>query len=45
MERTNGEYGAEKNFVFDLKQRLDKEVYDYIWWKINGRNINGKMTP
>jgi hypothetical protein len=45
MERTNGEYGAEKNFVFDLKQRLDKEVYDYIWWKINGRDINGKMTP
>ena len=35
MERTNGEYGAEKNFIFDLKRRLDLEIYDFLWRKIN----------
>jgi hypothetical protein len=35
MERTHGEYGAEKNFIFDLKRRLDPEVYDFIWGKVN----------
>ena len=35
MERTNGEYGAEKNFIFDLKRRLDPEVYDFLSKRIN----------
>ena len=35
MERTNGEHGAEKNFIFDLKRRLDPEIYDFLWGKIN----------
>jgi hypothetical protein len=35
MERTQGEYGAEKNFIFDLKRRLDPEIYDFLWRKIN----------
>jgi len=42
MERTEGEYGGEKNFIFDLKRRLDVEVYDFIWWKINGPNISAR---
>jgi len=25
MERTNGEHGAEKNVIFDLKRRLDPQ--------------------
>lgn len=35
MERTGGEYGAEKNFVFDLKRRIEPEIYDFVWRKIN----------
>jgi hypothetical protein len=35
MERTGGEYGAEKNFIFDLKRRLDPEIYDFLWRKVN----------
>jgi hypothetical protein len=35
MERTGGEYGAEKNFIFDLKRRLDPEIYDFLWRRIN----------
>jgi hypothetical protein len=35
MERTQGEHGAEKNFIFDLKRRLDPDVYDFLWGKIN----------
>jgi hypothetical protein len=35
MERTGGEYGAEKNFIFDLKRRLDQEIYDFLWRKVN----------
>jgi hypothetical protein len=35
MERTQGEHGAEKNFIFDLKRRLDPEIYDFLWGKIN----------
>jgi hypothetical protein len=35
MERTDGQYGAERNFIFDLKRRLDPAVYDFIWRKIN----------
>lgn len=40
MERVGGEYIGEKNFIFDLKRRLEPEVYDFIWWKINGPNIS-----
>jgi hypothetical protein len=35
MERTQGEHSAEKNFIFDLKRRLDPEIYDFLWGKIN----------
>jgi hypothetical protein len=40
MERVNGEHGGEKNFVFDLKERLSEEAYDFIWWKVNGPAIS-----
>ena len=40
MERVNGEHGGEKNFVFDLKERLNKEAYDFVWWKVNGPEIS-----
>ncbi len=40
MERVNGEYGGEKNFVFDLKERLNEEAYDFVWWKLNGPKIS-----
>ncbi len=40
MERVNGEYGGEKNFVFDLKERLNEEAYDFVWWKLNGPRIS-----
>jgi hypothetical protein len=36
LERTGGEYGSEKNYIFDLKHRLDPTAYDFIWWKLNG---------
>jgi hypothetical protein len=42
MERTGGEYGAEKNFIFDLKRHLEPEVYDFIWGKINLPRISSK---
>jgi len=40
MERVGGEYSGEKNFIFDLKRRLEPEVYDFIWWRINGPSIS-----
>jgi hypothetical protein len=40
MERVNGEHGGEKNFVFDLKERLNKEAYEFVWWKLNGPAIS-----
>jgi hypothetical protein len=39
MDRVNGESGAERNFVFSLKQRLADDAYDFAWWKINGPQI------
>ncbi len=42
MERTSGEYGAEKNFIFDLKRRLDPEIYDFLWRKINVPRISSR---
>jgi len=36
MERVQGESGGERNFVFALKRKLDPEIYDFLWWKING---------
>ena len=42
MERTRGEYGAEKNFIFDLKRRLDPEIYDFLWGKINLPRISSR---
>ena len=41
MERTGGEYGAEKNYIFDLKRRLDPAAYDFVWWKLN-RQISAR---
>jgi hypothetical protein len=40
MERVEGEFGGERNFVFSLKERLAPEAYDFIWWKINGSQIS-----
>ena len=40
MDRTEGEFGGERNFVFSLKERLAAEAYDFIWWKINGSQIS-----
>ena len=37
MERVGGEFGNEKNYIFDLKRRLDPVAYDFIWWKLNGQ--------
>jgi len=42
MERTSGEYGAEKNFVFDPKRRLDPEIYDFLWRNINLPRISSR---
>jgi hypothetical protein len=41
MDRVQGESGSERNFVFQLKRRLDPQIYDFIWWKINGPQISG----
>jgi hypothetical protein len=40
MERVHGEHGSLKDFVFDLKERLKEEAYDFIWWKVNGSKIS-----
>jgi len=40
MDRADGEFGGERNFVFSLKERLAPEAYDFIWWKINGSQIS-----
>jgi hypothetical protein len=40
MDRAENESGGERNFVFSLKERLAPEVYDFIWWKINGPQIS-----
>ncbi len=40
LDRAEGEAGAERNFVFNLKEQLTTEAYDFIWWKINGPHIS-----
>jgi hypothetical protein len=35
LQKTGGEYGEEKNYVFDLKRRMTSAEYDFIWDKIN----------
>jgi len=40
MDRAEGGSGAERNFVFNLKERLTTEAYDFVWWKINGPQIS-----
>ncbi len=40
LEKTGGEYGEEKNYVFDLKDRLYPATYDFIWEKINRPKID-----
>jgi hypothetical protein len=35
LNKTGGEWGEEKNFLFDLKRRLTPEEYDFLWTKIN----------
>jgi len=42
MERTGGEWTGEKNFIFDLKRRLDPEIYDFLWRQINLPRISSK---
>jgi hypothetical protein len=42
MERTGSEISGEKNFIFDLKQRLEPNIYDFLWWKINGPQIHAQ---
>jgi hypothetical protein len=39
LQKTGGEYGEEKNYVFDLKRQLVPGEYDFIWEKINRRKI------
>lgn len=38
LQKTGGEYGEEKNYVFDLKRRLTSEEYDFVWEKIHIRD-------
>jgi len=40
LEKTGGEYGEERNYVFDLKRRLSAEEYDFLWEKINRPRID-----
>jgi hypothetical protein len=40
MDRVDGEFGSERNFVFSLKRALDPQAYDFLWWKINGPHIS-----
>jgi len=40
MERTGGEFGAGKDFVFDLKTKLPTEAYDRIWAKVHRPRID-----
>ncbi len=42
MKRTQGQYGADKNLIFDLKHRLDHEIYDFLWRKINLPRISSR---
>ncbi len=42
MERTEGEIGAERSFIFDLKRRLDSDVYDFVWQKVNAAGISSR---
>jgi hypothetical protein len=43
-DRVQGEFGGERNFIFSLKRKLDPEIYDFIWWKINGPQISYKSN-
>jgi hypothetical protein len=42
LQKTGGEYGEEKNYVFDLKRRLKPAEQDFLWEKINRRKIEGE---
>ena len=44
MERTGGEYGGGRNFVFALKEKLPERVYDFLWNKINRPRIDGTSS-
>jgi len=44
LQKTGGEYGEEKNFVFDLKRQLKSDEYDFIWNKINKPKIDNHET-
>ena len=39
LQKSGGEFGEEKNYVFDLKRRLTPEEYDFLWEKINRPKI------
>jgi len=45
MERTGGEYGGGRNFVFSLKERLAEAAYDFLWNKINRPRIDPAVGP
>jgi hypothetical protein len=40
MDRVQGEFGGDRNFVFTIKGKLAPEIYDFLWWKINGAQIS-----
>jgi hypothetical protein len=44
LQKTGGEYGEEKNYVFDLKRRITPEEYDFIWGKINLRQGHSDLS-
>lgn len=39
LQKSGGEFGEEKNYVFDLKRRLTPDEYDFLWEKINRPKI------
>ena len=42
IEHAGAGYGDGKNFVFELKQRLPEQAYDFLWNKINRPRIDGR---
>jgi hypothetical protein len=44
IERLGSEIGEERNFVFDLKERLDPRAYNFVWWKVNGPQISSSQS-
>lgn len=34
-ERTHGQFGGTRNFVFDLKKKLEPEIFEFMWNRVN----------